>query len=119
MPYSRVSGSGSTPEGLWVEDHGDWASIVETTDLDSACGEPGYLLERGAVRPRGSLAEWRTTFEPFWEQRRTGIPREVSRAASWSEVWTYGRRDVDESAWGLEEEDTWDRLADLGIEVAR
>jgi len=90
--------------GLWIQDHGDYADVVEVTDLDSAAGATNMVLVSiGSVGLYGrNLAENRQRLDTALESGMgkdalaSIADRKHRRLAAWAALWEYGYRDIDQ-----------------------
>lgn len=85
---------------LYVKDCGDYAEVVEVTDLDSAAGTTDMVnVSTGSVGLYGrNLADNRRRLTEAFASVggfTTTSTREWRRLQAWAALWQYGSRDVD------------------------
>ena len=91
--------------GLWIKDYGDYADVLEVTDIDSATGAPGrVLVDIGSVgfytrsasdavkRLRSALSSAGCGADAL-----LGMTGNERRLAAWEAMWNYGLGDREES----------------------
>lgn len=101
--------------GLFIDDRGDYADVVEVIDLDSATGTTNMVcVDIGNVSIEYALASYygATTYlgaqrrmlrqameacGPGWHEhfRITGLSRETARMMALAALWQYGHRDIE------------------------
>lgn len=103
---------------LWLRDHGDYADVLEVTDLESAAGAAGaVLIERGSVGLYGyprSISKQVSRVREALESCGAGVQawREIEegkykRLAAWAALWSYGAGDREYSDTVIDDEDSW------------
>lgn len=82
--------------GLWIRDYGDYADVIEVTDLDSAAGTTNMVIVSiGSVGLYGrNLAENRKRVADAVQS--CGYSGKLPpRLPIWAALWEYGTRDIE------------------------
>lgn len=84
--------------GLWIRDYGDYADVIEVTDLDSAAGTTNMVIVSvGSVGMYGrDLAENRRRIADARQScgHEAGT-RDNLRLRDWASLWECGTRDIE------------------------